>query len=42
MAVEARLALSISESRVEGCPAQPELDPSGIRTVVVNWESLEL
>ena len=35
-------ALSIAESFIEGCPAHPELDPSAMRMVVVNCESLEL
>ena len=42
LATCASFALSISESFSEGCPAHPELDPSAIRIVVVNCESLEL
>src|SRR5258708_7645665 len=41
MAAAARAAPSISRRRADGWPAQPELDPSGYRTVVLMCESAD-
>src|SRR2546425_865297 len=41
IAVAASAAPSISRIRADGCPAQPELDPSGYRIVVLMCESAE-